>query len=219
MLEYVDVTDRIVSGPTPSSNLDMPGVPPSLRRRAPARIDITLKSGESPSMTGRKIQIQEGRTFVVQVVPQASTVKVEVAAEPPILTIVHASRIESGPIPTYHAEFSCRLHRRVIPLPTTGKLHVTILDGQPSPRRVTIFFKVWPAYSSYLLWWFLVFLSIVGLRWERTIAREESFANILAVLWADLPHLLGLLALGILTVIPLRFIGWLISLGDSTESD
>jgi hypothetical protein len=221
MPECFDVIDLTTPRPTSpaTSDLETQGGPPSLRRRAPARIDILLKSGECPSMSSRMVHVSAGRSFVLEVVPQTPNVKVEITAEPPLLAIVPASRIEGGPTPTYQAEFSCHLRRRIIPLPTTAKVHVTALDGLPTPCRVAIPFRIWPTYSSYLLWWSLVFLGIVGLRWERTAAREESIRGMLSDLWADLPHLLGLFAFGFLVVIPLRLIGSLISLADSSEND
>jgi hypothetical protein len=158
-----------------------------------------------------------GRPLVLQAVPPDASAKVEIAAEPPLHTIVPASRVESGPVPTYHAEFTGRLHLRIIPIPTTGKLHVTVIDGLPDPRRVTIPVAIWPAHSTLLLWWLLAFLSIVGLRWQRIVANSESFPEILKAMWRDLPHLLGLLALGFLIVIPLRLIGWLVLLTESAE--
>jgi len=169
-------------------------------------------------MSRRKVHLRAGQVFVLQVVPQSSTAKVDIAAELPLQTIMHASRVEGGPVPTYHAEFSGHSPLQIIPIPTTGKLHVSIIDGLPDPRRITIPVVVWPAHSTFLLWWVLAFLSIVGLRWQKTVADNERFTDILTAMWTDLPHLLGLLALGFLIVIPLRLIGWLVSLAQPGES-
>jgi hypothetical protein len=189
-----------------------------LRRRAPARIDIALKSGQCPTMMRGKVHLIAGRPFVLRVVPPTSTAKVEIAAEPPLHVIVPVSRVAGGPVPTYHAEFSGRLHLRIVPIPTTGKLHVTVLDGLPDPCRVTIPVAIWPAYSTLLLWWLLAFLSIVSLRLQRIVADNESFPDILQAMWQDLPRLLGLLALGFLIVMPLRLVGWLFLFTESTET-
>jgi hypothetical protein len=199
--------------------LDLPGNgasgdPPSLLRRAPARIDVALKSGRCVAMSRRKIHLRAGQSFVLQVVPPTPAAKVEFVAEPPLQTIVPASRVEGGPVPTYHAEFSGRSPLRFLPIPTTAKLYVSIIDGLPGPCRITFPVTVWPAHSTLLLWWLLAFLSIVGLRWQRTVAYGDSFTSILKAMWVDLPFLLGLLALGFLIVIPLRLIGWLVSLAE-----
>jgi hypothetical protein len=176
-----------------------------------------MKSGRCPSVIRQKLKLRVGQTFIVQVVPQISGAKIEIAAEPPLQTLVPASRIEGGPVPTYHAEFSGGSGLRIAPIPTTGKLHVTVIDGLPAPCRITIPVTVWPAYSTLVLWWLVTFLSIVGLRWQRTVAEGQSFADILRAMWGDLPHLLELLALGSLILVPLRMVGWLVSLAESGE--
>ena len=79
-----------------ATDQDTHGDPPSLRRRAPVRIDMTLRSGEPMTMASGKVHLVAGKVFVIQVVSPTSTAKVEIAAEPPLLTIVPASRIEGG---------------------------------------------------------------------------------------------------------------------------
>jgi hypothetical protein len=149
--------------------------------------------------------------------PQCPCTKVEIAAEPPLHTLVRTNRIEGGPVPTYQAEFSGRSFLRIVPIPTTGKVHVTAIDGLPAPCRITIPVIVWPAYSTLVLWWLLAFLSIVGVRWQKIVADRNSYEDIFKALWGDLPYSLGLLALGFLILIPLRAIGWLVSLAESGE--
>ena len=201
-----------------ATDQDTHGDPPSLRRRAPVRIDMTLRSGEPMTMASGKVHLVAGKVFVIQVVSPTSTAKVEIAAEPPLLTIVPASRIEGGALPAYLAEFSASLRFR-LPLPAMARLHVTILDGHPTPCRITIPVKVWPAFSMWILWWLLAFLGIVGLRWERIVARSELFSDILSAIWADCPFLLMVLLTGTLIVIPLRIIGWLVSLAETSEGE
>ena len=71
----------------------------------------------------------------------------------------------------------------------------------------------------WILWWLLAFLGIVGLRWERIVARSELFSDILSAIWADCPFLLMVLLTGTLIVIPLRIIGWLVSLAETSEGE
>jgi hypothetical protein len=69
-----------------------------------------------------------------------------------------------------------------------------------------------------MLWWVFAFLSIVGVRWQRTIAYGESFTEIVEAMWIDLPYLLALLVLGFLIALPpLWLIGWLVSIAEPGE--
>jgi hypothetical protein len=178
---------------------------------------MTLSSGRSMAMTRRRVHLRAGQSFVIQVVPQHPCAHVEVSAEPPLQTVVRVNRVEGGPVPSYHAEFAGHSFLRIVPIPTTGRLRVTVIDGLPAPCRITIPITVWPSHSTFVLWWVLAFLSIVGLRWQRIVADRERFGDILDAMGKDLPHLFGLLALGFLIVIPLRVIGWLVSLAEPVE--
>jgi hypothetical protein len=155
-----------------------------------------------------------GRTVVLQVVPPAPGVKVEIVAEPPLHTIVPTTCISTGTVPTYHCELSGRLTLRLIPVPATGKLHVTTLDGLPDPCRITVPITVWPSYWTLMVWWLLAYLAVLGLRLQRTAAEGHSFEEVLRTLWKDSPYLLTLLAGSLLVLIPLWFLGWLLSLAD-----
>jgi hypothetical protein len=95
-------------------------------------------------------------------------------------------------------------------------LHIAVIDGLPEPCRVTVPVTVWPAHTTFVLWWLVAFVSIVGVRWQQTAAARDTVADILLAMWADLPHLLGLFALGFLIVIPLWLIGWVVSLAEPT---
>jgi hypothetical protein len=168
-------------------------------------------------MTRRHVYLRAGQCFVLQVVLQSPYTKVEIAAEPPLHTLVRTNRIEGGPVPTYQAEFSGRSFLRIVPIPTTSKVHITAIDGLPAPCRITIPVIVLPAYSTLVLWWLLAFLGIVGVRWQRLVADRNSYVDVFKALWDDLPYSLGLLALGFLILIPLRAIGWLVSLAEFGE--
>jgi hypothetical protein len=211
-----EVAEVLLTSDNPGPNVA--GDPPCLRRRAPARIDLTLKSGRCVTIARRKVHLSAGQTVVLQVVPQTPAAKVEIAAEHPLQVIVPASRVEGNRVPMYHAEFSGRSPLRIIPIPRTGNLHVTVIDGLPAPCRITIPVTVSPAYSTLVLWWVLAFLSIVGVRWQRTVANSNSFTDIRSAMWGDLPYLLALLIIGFLVLIPIRLIGWLISLAEPGPS-
>lgn len=63
----------------------------------------------------------------------------------------------------------------------------------------------------------LAFLSILGLRLQRTMAYSDSLGNIVERVWNDMPYVLGLLGLSVLALIPLWIIGCLVSLAEPSE--
>ena len=68
----------------------------------------------------------------------------------------------------------------------------------------------------------LVAVSVPGHCWaslERIVACSELFSDILSAIWADCPFLLMVLLTGTLIVIPLRIIGWLVSLAETSEGE
>jgi hypothetical protein len=184
--------------------------PPSLRRRGPARLDLALKSGRSPGIIRRRVHLRAGQTLVVQVVPQNPAARVDMTLERPLVVVVPTSRIDGGPVPMYHAELTGHTPLRVLPLPTTGRLHVVLGDGLPNPCRVTIPVTVWPSRWGYVLWWLLAFLGLLGVRWQATVASSRSVQDIASTVWGDLPYVVGLLALGFLILIPLWALWWLL---------
>ena len=119
-----------------------------------------------------------------------------------------------GEVLAQYTSLTGRSPLRVIPLPITGRLHITVLDGQPNPHRMSIPVTVWPSVSTLLLWWLIAYLSILGTRWQSTLASSDSAFAIFPKLRADLPYLVELLLLGVLVIIPLRIIGWLLTLSD-----
>lgn len=181
--------------------------PLCLRRRGPARLDLLLKRGSCPSMNRRCVHLRAGQTLVVKVMAQGLATKVEIIPEYPLQVIVPVSRVEGGVSATYHAEFSGRSPMKV-PLPARGKLHVVILDGLANPCRITIPVAIWPAVGTLAMWWILAYLSIVGLRWQNSIAKSSSPWDIFPTVQSDLGYLLDLTLLGVLMVLALRIAGW-----------
>jgi hypothetical protein len=119
-------------------------------------------------MTRRRVHLRAGRALVVKVVPQNPATHVRITAEKPLGIVAPVSRVEDGAVPTYHAEYTGRSRLRVLPLPTTRKLHVSLADGLPNPIRVTIPVTIWPSVWTLVLWWLLAYFSIVGARWQGT---------------------------------------------------
>jgi hypothetical protein len=195
------------------------GDPPSLRRRAPARLDITLRSGRCPRMNRRRVHLRAGRTLFVQVVPQNPAAKVEITSEDPLIVVVPASRVDGGPAPTYHAEYTGRSRLRVLPLPVSGRLHVSLADGHPNPFRVTIPVTVWPSAWTLLLWWVVAYFTIVGTRWQGAVAHSRSVWEVFPLLWGDLPFLIELMLLGVLVIVPLRLLGALVAMAEPGDGD
>lgn len=202
-------------GPIQSPDLD----PPSLRRRAPARIDIALKSGRCLRIGGKRMHLSAGRIVVVQATTPTPSTQIEITAEPPLHTIVPATQLKSGAVPIYHSEFSGRLMLRIVPIPATAKLHVTTIDGRLAPLRITIPIMVWPSRTTLLIWWLLTLVSVAGLRIQRVVLFSDSLGEAIASAWRDLPFLLGLLVLTFLVLLPLQMLGWVISLMESIQRE
>ena len=80
--------------------------------------------------------------------------------------------------------------------------------------RVTVPVTVWPSYGTLALWWLLAYLGILGARWQEALARSDSALDIVPKVRSDSAYVLELLLLGIVLLIPLRVIGWLVTLGD-----
>src|SRR4051794_32297643 len=116
------IAEPPAAAPSPVSGVTPPDLivePPSLRRRAPARLDITLRSGRCPRMSRRRVHLRAGQTLLVRVVPQNAAARVAVMCEEPLSVVVPLSRIQGGAAPSYHAEYVGRSPMRVLPLPVT----------------------------------------------------------------------------------------------------
>jgi hypothetical protein len=205
-------------GPSEGSRSATPTEPPSLRRRAPARVSLTLKSGQSPDVIRGRIHIRAGRTLIVQVIPPSALAKVEVVPEHPLAEVMPVTRIEGGPVPNYYVEYTGSSPLRVIPLPVTGKLHVSVSDGQPNPFRMTIPVTVWPSGWTLAMWWLVAVASVVGLRWQSALARSDSALEIIPKIRSDSRFLGELLLLGVATLLFIRLLGWLVVLAEPRES-
>ena len=193
--------------------------PPSLLRRAPARVDITLRNGQCPQLSRRGVHLRAGRTLVVQVVPQHAAAKVEITAESPLHAAMPPQRIEGGPVPTHHAEYVGRSPLRVFPLPVRGRVYISIADGRPKPPRITVPVIVWPSVGTLALWWLGIYIAIVAARWKDTVAHSSSVRDVVPQVWNDVPFLVELLLFGGFVLIPLRVLGYLISTGGSGDAD
>jgi hypothetical protein len=79
--------------------------------------------------------------------------------------------------------------------------------------------KIWPSNRTLIIWWLLIVPGIVGLRWQKTLASEESPLEMVRTVVADWPHLFGVLLIGVTAIVALRAAGWFIALGDGTGSD
>lgn len=168
-------------------------------------------------MSRRRVHLRAGRSLVIRVVAQKSLVKVEVVTEQPLQTIVPLSRVESGSSSSYYAELTGHSPLKVVPLPISGKLHVVILDGCPSPCRITIPVTIWPSVWTLVLWWLLAYFSIVGVRFQSSIANSSSPWEIISTVRGDLGYLAGLLLMGFFVLVPLRALGWFLTLVEPSD--
>ncbi len=193
--------------------------PPCLRRLAPASITLTSSGGGIP-IDGRKVHLVSGSSFTVEVRAQSATSKVEIRAESPLFETVSTTLVQHGNDFTYHSEFSAgKTHFRILPLPKSTVLHVTVADGLNDPLHLAIPVKVWPAVSSYGLSAVIAFLGIVGLRLERIFAHENSFEEIVDKIVTDLPRL-GLIGASCLLIPPIAWlVGRIIGLADLWDAE
>lgn len=185
-----------------------PADPPCLCRRGPARLHLTLKNGDCPRMSRGRVHLRAGKTFVVQVVPPSAHAKVEINVDPAIHTEVSAAPVAGGEVPTYHGEYAGHLPQRVLPWPITAKLCVVVSDGLPKPCRVTIPVTVWPSLALMGTWWLLVFLGLVGFRWQSAIASAKSMTAVWNHVLNDLPFVGGVFLLGVPILGLLQALGW-----------
>jgi hypothetical protein len=170
-------------------------------------------------MSAGNINLTSGHTFVVQVLSRMCEMPIQIAAEWPLQEIVSPTTILSGGGRTFHVEYMGKLRWKLIPLPTLARVFVTFVDGQQHPFRMTLRVKIWPSNRTLILWWLFVALGIVGLRWQKTLASEESPMEMVRTVVADWPHLFSLLIIGGAVIAALRAVGWFIALGDATDSD
>lgn len=205
--------------PIPSDAVEKAAVvvPPCLLRRAPLRIDLILKSRHSPEISRRRLHIRAGQILSLQIVPQHSSTTVSVIFDHPLKEIVPLIRIDNGPLPTYQNEFIGHSYLGVVPVPILRRLYISLGDGLPNPRRITIPITIWPSFKMFMVWLIFIFLSVAGARWQGTIANSPTLSEIAPKMRDDIPFLAGLLGLGFLGLVILRMIGFVISHCQSSE--
>jgi hypothetical protein len=209
------VTPVPASGTAPAPAAE----PPSLRRRGPARFDLTLRSGECPRIRRRRVHLRAGQTLVVQIVPQNAAAEVSLVPEHPLQTIVPVNRIKGNGAPTYYAEFTGHSPLHVIPLPSTSRLHVVLADGEPHPFKQSIPVTIWPSIRTLVLWWVSASLTILGFRWRASLADCNSVVDVANVVQRDISFVGLLVILGLLVLPILRGIGWVLAQGGGYDDE
>ena len=156
------------SPPQPGGDANRPalslGHPPSLCRRAPAKVELSDAHGRGLTVTRRGVHLTAGRRLRVKVTPPKGDGadgwegRVTAAPDQTLETVGRLSKVGEGPSATYHGEFRGRLSNNLpqfirdrVPLPCRGELVVTVEDGKHDPVRVVVPVIVWPSTKTLLL--------------------------------------------------------------------
>lgn len=208
-------SSSVANSPSPGDVCQLD--PPSLRRRGPARLDVSVRSGEVPRIGRKRVHVWDGQTLIVQVVPQQPNTKVAIRADPPIIERFQQS--SGGPMPTFHAEFAGHFRFWRFPFPSRSRIHVFIADGLPDPPCLRIPVMVWPSVATLCQWWLLAFAGIVGLRCRDAITGSRSIATVMTSVIEDLPFLGGVLISGFGFLVLVRLFGWVFATAEFGESE
>jgi len=210
-----------VVSPNPSESQSVPSVwpePPSLLHRGPARFHLRLRTGQCPRIGRGRIHVRAGRTLIIVVAPPNPEAQVEIRPAPGLYTEVSPNRVSTGSVPEYHAEYAGHFPRLSIPWPYTAGLCVAVLDGLPNPYRVTIPVTVWPSVGRLLTWWLVVFIGVLGLRWQNVVVQSKTYQAIFTEIYDDLSFAGGVLLLGIPIIAGLQALWMLLTMQAPDES-
>ncbi len=125
--------------------------PEHLRRRAPARLEITDATGRPLSMTRRFIHVRAGQEVRVRVVPQSPTPGggkpvASVKASESFYTTVEEHKVPGGEVEAAVVQFRAR-QRGKIPIPKRAILHITVTEPGREAFTLNVPVAVWPS------WW------------------------------------------------------------------
>ncbi len=133
--------------------------PPSLTRRGPERIELTVGSGKAVKYFRGSIRLVAGQSLIVRVVfdkpLHGANCETFIEGSDALLPIMRTSRIVSGNRVIYHSEFRSRLYSQLpewirgkIPLPCHSKIHVRIADAISDPVRIDIPVSIRPSFGA-----------------------------------------------------------------------
>ena len=184
-------------------------IPPSLRHRAPLQLHFSLKSGEPPPISCKRIHISEGETLVVQVMPPTDNAKVSISIEKPLHELLPVHGIVGKPYTTFYAEYTGYVdYKSFFTIPKVGRLHIAIADGIPNPPRIVVPVMVWPSFRTQLLGSSLALFGYSLFWLERKLASSSSWSDLFTSIFYEGEFVVEVFFVGLLFVIPIRLIGW-----------
>lgn len=187
--------------------------PEYLRRRAPARLEITDAAGRPLRMSRRFIHVRAGQEVRVRVVPQSPVHRsakpiASVKASDAFYTTVDEHKVPGGEVEAVLVQFRARQRGR-IPVPKRATLHVTVTEPGQEAFTLNVQVAVWPS------WWIPLtygFLSVGGTVFANRFAdlcKTHSPFEALQEIASNLPLLATTAALSLLMSGAVELLGWL----------
>lgn len=180
--------------------------PPSLRRRAPSKVELTDSAGQPPCISHGLVHLRAGKRLRIRIVPQQS-VPVTIVPSEALLTVVQPYAVHEGSVQVYHAEVVGR-HRARWSLPRQAHIHITLADPNTEPYTLAIVVAVWPSIWGVLGTGVLgLGLLAVGYRFGELI-KTRSPAETLLDLVTDTSFLGQTLLMGLAAAAVIHLLGW-----------
>jgi len=203
---------RPADEPTPPAGA-VPHTPPSLRRLAPARIDVVDEAGRVPRMAAGFVHVRAGRRVQVRVVadppgPADGPPRVAVSHTAALRALMPQRTIREGTGQVTVADLVAH-QRGKVPFPRRGEGRVLVGDAGGPHQTVVIPFAVWP---SRLLVLTVGFVSVCGLLIWNRFAEQAKTAGPLGAVTDTLTDgrlLIQAAALGLAVIALLEVLGWL----------
>jgi hypothetical protein len=188
---------------------------PSLRRRGPAKIEVTDQYGRAPRIARGAIHIRAGRKLRVKIVPQvagpgARPAKGDIKSSPSLRPEDGPRPIKEGAVEACQADFVARFPFQ-FPLPRKAEICASVAVDGHEPFKVIIPVVIWPSILSVLAWVLGgVLLAILSARYVESM-RTRSPIDAARHVGGDLSFLyeaaligfsvtLGVQVLGLITV-------------------
>jgi hypothetical protein len=192
--------------------------PPSLRRTAPVRVEITdAESGTTLSMTARYIHVWAGRVIQVKVIPQRSgngtfhkpNIKSSAALHP----ISDPYNVNEGRGCYTVLSLEARCHRtgllRKISLPVAAQVFVTVAEPGRDPCQIKVPLAIWPSWMSFL--WSSLGVIVVWLILSRfgEVVKTGLLSHAVLATFTDLGFLIEVIISALAGCLLLLFLCWL----------
>jgi hypothetical protein len=131
--------------------------PPSVRRRAPGKVEVTDAAGRLPRVHHGLVHIRGGKKLRIRVVPQDEhqvSTTVSIVPSGALRAVVPAATVKEGSVKIYYSEVRAHF-RSQWPLPRRGEIHITMSEQDSPdslPYNYVIPVAVWPSLVRVLGW-------------------------------------------------------------------